>query len=87
LPWCSHFAGEKISCVPRDRKQEKENQEMDSHYLASVHDWQVAEEGLGMLRVPQHERNNIKDIKSLPFVLSVVEGLRERFSATCQDRY
>jgi hypothetical protein len=55
--------------------------------FASVHDWQVAEEGLGMLRVPQHERNNIKDIKSPPFVLSGVEGLREHFSATCQDRY
>jgi hypothetical protein len=35
-----------------------------------------------MLRVPQHERksiNDIKDIKSPPFVLSLVEGLRERF--------
>jgi hypothetical protein len=68
---------------------------MDLHYFASVHDWQVAEEGLEMLRVPQHERNNIKDIKSPSFVpssssgraLSVVEGLREHFSATCQDRY
>jgi hypothetical protein len=36
-----------------------------------------------MLRVPQHERKNIDDIKSLPFVLSFVEGLRERSSTTC----
>ena len=28
-----------------------------------------------MLRVPQHERKNINDIDSPPFVLSAVEGL------------
>ena len=37
-----------------------------------------------MLRVPQHERNNIKDIKSSPFVLSVFEGLREHFQQSAR---
>jgi hypothetical protein len=37
---------------------------------------------LGMLRDPQHERKNINDINTLPFVLSLVEGLRKSFSAT-----
>jgi hypothetical protein len=36
-----------------------------------------------MLREPQHERKTRNDIKSPPFVLSTVEGLREGFSATC----
>jgi hypothetical protein len=40
-----------------------------------------------MLRVPQHERNNVKDIKSPPFVLSLVEGLREHSQQSAQDRY
>src|SRR5512144_1428363 len=52
--------------------------------------WQGAEKGSGMLRVPQHERKITNDINSLPFVpssssgpaLSIVEGLREDFSAT-----
>src|SRR5919106_5983866 len=39
-----------------------------------------------MLREPQHERKIINDIKSTPFVLSHVEGLREGFSATCYCR-
>jgi tripartite-type tricarboxylate transporter receptor subunit TctC len=34
-----------------------------------------------MLRVPQHERKIINDFKSVPIILSHVEGLRERFSA------
>jgi hypothetical protein len=33
-----------------------------------------------MLRVPQHERKNINDINSPPFVLSAVEGLLGFFS-------
>ena len=37
-----------------------------------------------MLRVPQHERNNVKDIKSPPFVLSLVEGLREHFQQSAR---
>jgi hypothetical protein len=36
-----------------------------------------------MLREPQHGRKIINDINSPPFVLSTVEGLPERFSATC----
>jgi hypothetical protein len=32
-----------------------------------------------MLRVPQHDRKNIIEINTHPFVLSVVEGLREEF--------
>jgi hypothetical protein len=35
-----------------------------------------------MLRVPQHERKKINDIKSPPSVLSPVEAFREHFSAT-----
>src|SRR5262245_52438920 len=41
----------------------------------------MAKKGPGMLRVPQHERKIITDIKFPPFVLSTVEGLREAFSA------
>ena len=37
-----------------------------------------------MLRVPQHERKDINVINAPPFVLSLVEGLREGFSATHQ---
>src|SRR4030095_1269655 len=37
-----------------------------------------------MLRVPQHERNNVKDIKSPPFVLTLVEGLREHFQQSAR---
>ncbi|HEX9453238.1 MAG TPA: hypothetical protein VGA27_02735, partial [Candidatus Binatia bacterium] len=36
-----------------------------------------------MLRVPQHERKILNEIKIPPFVLSAVEGLRQGFSATC----
>ena len=32
-----------------------------------------------MLRVPQHERKDINVINAPPFVLSLVEGLREGF--------
>jgi hypothetical protein len=39
-----------------------------------------------MLRVPQHERKNVKDIKSPPFVLSPVEGLQERFQQPARLR-
>jgi len=35
----------------------------------------------GMLREPQHERKILNDIKTPPFVLSTVEGLRRSFSA------
>jgi hypothetical protein len=38
-----------------------------------------------MLRVTQHERKNINDIKSPPFVLSSVEGLRKRFSQPARN--
>jgi hypothetical protein len=34
-----------------------------------------------MLRGPQHERKIPNDIKTPPFVLSTVEGLRRSFSA------
>jgi hypothetical protein len=36
-----------------------------------------------MLREPQHERKIVNDIKTPPFVLSPVEGLRESFSTAC----
>jgi hypothetical protein len=36
-----------------------------------------------MLRGPQHERKIMNDIKSPPFVLSYVEGLRMSFLAIC----
>ncbi len=35
-----------------------------------------------MLREPQHERKITNVIKAPPFVLSLVEGLRQGFSAT-----
>ena len=35
-----------------------------------------------MLRVPQYERKVLNDIKAPPLVLSIVEGLRQSFSAT-----
>src|SRR3990172_1021583 len=43
---------------------------------------QVAEKRFGMLREPQHERKILNDIKTPPFVLSTVEGLRQSFSTT-----
>jgi hypothetical protein len=46
--------------------------------------WQVAEKGFGMLRESQHERESLNDIKSPPFLLSTVEGLRQSFSAACK---
>jgi hypothetical protein len=36
-----------------------------------------------MLREPQHERKILNDIRTPPFVLSTVEGLRQSFSAAC----
>ena len=47
---------------------------------------QPAEQRFGMLRVPHAstssaERKILNDIKTPPFVLSTVEGLRQRFSA------
>jgi hypothetical protein len=41
--------------------------------------WQVAEKRSGMLRAPHHERKNINDINSSPFVLSAVEALLRVF--------
>jgi hypothetical protein len=41
----------------------------------------IAEKAKEMLREPQHERKIISDINSHPFVLSTVEGLRERSRA------
>jgi hypothetical protein len=40
---------------------------------------EVAEKGFGMLRESQHERRILNDIKTLPFVLSSVEGLPQSF--------
>src|SRR6266508_3425082 len=37
-----------------------------------------------MLRQAQHERKILNDIKSPPFVLSTVEGLRQSFSGACR---
>jgi hypothetical protein len=37
-----------------------------------------------MLREPQHERKILNEIKTPPFVLSIVEGLRQSFSAACK---
>jgi hypothetical protein len=42
-----YFGGEKIRCAPRNENYKDENQEMDSHYLASVHAWEFSEERLG----------------------------------------
>jgi hypothetical protein len=47
-------------------------------------DWRVAEKRFGMLREPQQERKIINVVKAPRFVLSLVEGLREGFSATCR---
>jgi len=50
---------------------------------------QVAEKKFGMLREPHAstgsaERKILNDIKTPPFVLSTVEGLRQSFSAADQ---
>jgi hypothetical protein len=40
-----------------------------------------------MLRVPQHERKVLNEIKAPPFVLSIVEGLRQNFSAASHAKH
>jgi hypothetical protein len=40
---------------------------------------QAAEKRFGMLRVPQHDRNIFSEAVRIPFILSLLEGLREFF--------
>jgi hypothetical protein len=47
---------------------------------------QVAEKRFGMLRGPQHERKIPNYIKTPPFVLSTVEGLRWGFQQSASPQ-